>query len=167
MNAIVRENTDYSTVRATPADPEAEAAVLGVALNGRPEVLRGLQSHDFCEPRHRDVFETLTRMFAAGDSVDPVSVLGRMRRDGNAPTTADRGPALWLGNLYRAAPTPGAGALYRRQLVDASGRRRIAEAGMRVAQAAATDSVLSFSQLVQVEWSIVAGCLRRMSAESS
>ena len=162
MNAIVRENTDYSTVRETPVDLEAEAAVLGVALNGRPEVLRGLQSHDFCEPRHRDVFETLKRMFVSGDSVDPVSVLGQMRRAGTAPTTADRGAGLWLYDLWASAATPGVAYGYRRQLVAASTRRRTMQAFQRVAQAAAGESWESFEEVARAEMGAVAGSLARV-----
>ncbi len=92
-------------LRRLPHSLEAEQAVVGsMLLDSRciPDAIELLQSGDFYLPAHRDIFETIYEMFLAGDVVDPVTVLGRMRVRGVYDETTSR---EYVGRLLDATPT--------------------------------------------------------------
>jgi replicative DNA helicase len=150
--------------RADPVDLDAEGAVLGAAMLGDPvPQLDGLTAADFTDPRHRDVYTAICDLIGAGEPVDPVTVLSRLRHNGTVRYTADRGPGLWLHDLIVMAPTVVAASTYRRAVIEAAVRRRVAQAFGRVAQAAQSDSFDTFSRVVRDEMAAVKASGQRLA----
>ena len=72
-------------LRHQPHSVEAEQGVLGsILLNARciEETSLLLGGDDFYLPVHRDIYDTLYAMFAAGDLIDPVTALDAMKTRG-------------------------------------------------------------------------------------
>lgn len=122
---------------------EAEAAVLGCLLRmplHDADALAGqLEPEDFTDPRHRAVFEAVGALVLDGTAPDPVVVLGELRRTGaERSMTCDRSAGVYLADLLAAAPVTLSGGHYARVVVEHRARRRLAEAGERLAQLAGT-----------------------------
>lgn len=69
-------------LRVQPHNLDAEQSVIGsVLLDPRciPEVIELLSAEDFYSQVHKDIYDTVYSMFAAGDTIDPVTILNEMR----------------------------------------------------------------------------------------
>lgn len=136
----VRHGSDFGPYATIGCD-EAEAGVLGALLCLPAPEARAATDHlvtgDFCDPRHRAIFDAVVALTAAGEPPDPITVSGHLRRTGQERCfTADRAPAVFLLDLLDALPCVGNLEYYRRIVVEHSARRRAAEASVRIAQAA-------------------------------
>ena len=68
-----------------PYSLEAEQAVLGsILIDSRclPDVIEAVSPKDFYLQQNREIFETVYTMFNFSESVDPVTVLEKMRERG-------------------------------------------------------------------------------------
>ena len=71
--------------RRAPYSATAEQAVLGSVLIDPqciPDVIGAVKADDFYVQANRDIFETVYAMFSYGQTVDPVTVLDRMKERG-------------------------------------------------------------------------------------
>lgn len=106
---------------------DAEQSVLGACMSGfNPDDL-DLDPADFYQPTHGDVWAAITRVQAAGNRPDPVSVRLAL---------ADRKPPIdpvWLFDLTSRAPVIGNAGYYAEQVRTAAGLRALSEAGTKVA----------------------------------
>jgi len=118
-----------------PGSLEAEDALLGALLHGAgvDAVLPALTPEHF-SGRHRDVF-TAVRSAAQRGPVDPVLVLGELRRSGTLHRVG--GAAAVFGYLERC-PLPANVAGYAREVREAARRRELLAAGQRLVQASET-----------------------------
>jgi replicative DNA helicase len=121
-----------------PHCAEAEEAVLGCML-GSPAAcgwaLEHLTAEDFYGPDHRTIFLAISDLAAAGDPVDPVTVLHALHR---RRQLGDVGGAPFLHTLIQAPPTFANVAFYARIVTEAAARRRLIDLGARLIVGAAS-----------------------------
>lgn len=101
-----------------------ERALLGAVLHGYtgfPDLMRVVQGRDFIEPRHEEIWEAASRVYASGGTVDPLTVRTSL---GAAVNDLPTGP-VFLHSLMEACPNVAAAAHYAERVADAAGRRRI------------------------------------------
>lgn len=111
---------------------------------------------DFVDPRHRLVLTGVRGCVARGIAPDPVAVLGELRRLALEPSFLDdKSSGVVLADLYAAALVPESATHYLRIVVEHSFRRRVAEAGERLARVAGTASLedlRDLRDLLDSEW---------------
>ena len=129
--------------------PLAEAALLGCVLrasaNEAADLLRPLGESDWSVPAHAQVAAAAAVLLERGEPVDPVTVLGQLRRQGmeNSRAASTEAGAL-LVELFGAAPWAGSGRHYAQIVLEHSYRRRVQQAAGRLmhsAQHAALDQL--------------------------
>ena len=71
--------------RKVPYSAPAEQAVIGALLidpSCAPDVLERLKADEFYIKLNRDIYETIYTMFAYGQTIDPVTVLDKLKENG-------------------------------------------------------------------------------------
>ena len=114
-------------VRQMPNSLEAEQAVLGsMLIDARcvPEVIEKLRPEDFYNQQNRDIYDTIYAMFNFSETIDPVTVLDKMRQNGVFDPDHSRSYIL---QLMEVTPTAANVAEYMEIVKDKSLLRRIAE----------------------------------------
>lgn len=112
-----------------------EKALLGAVLvgyHGFPDLQRVVGGRDFLQPSHEEIWEAAGRVYAAGGSIDPLTVRTAL---GDALQRLPGG-ALYLHDLMQACPNPGSAGHYAAQVADGAGRRRIRTAALAIQQLA-------------------------------
>jgi replicative DNA helicase len=92
-------------LRGAPRSIEAEQAVLGAMLvDARciPDVVTALRPDDFYSEQNRTLYETIYSMFTAGQTVDPITVLGQLQTLGQYDPATSRS---YVGQLIEITPT--------------------------------------------------------------
>lgn len=118
---------DELLARQLPHSTEAEQAVLGsMLIDARciPLVVEKLRPDDFYLKQNRDIYETIYSMSAHMETIDPVTVLDRMRLGGVFDENTSRSYILQLMEITPTAANVGE---YVEILRDKSLLRRIAE----------------------------------------
>lgn len=117
------------------ADLDAEKAAIGACLLDtggviRSEILAAVGPRDFWRGQHATIAATIAGLHADGKPVDPMTV---------ADALAERGEdtALLLADCCTATPTVANGVHYARTVAQLARRRRVVEAGRRLAARAA------------------------------
>jgi replicative DNA helicase len=90
--------------RRVPHSAQAEQAVVGsMLIDPRcvPDVIERLKSDEFYIKQNRDIFETMAAMFAYGQTIDPVTVLNKMRERGVYADDSDS----YMAEVMRITPT--------------------------------------------------------------
>ncbi len=122
-------------LRQMPHSVEAEQAVLGsMLIDSRcvPEVIDQLRPDDFYLRQNREIYESIYSMFNYSMTIDPVTVLENMKKNGTYDETNSRGYVL---QLMDATPTAANVKEYVSILKDKTLLRRVAEtAGELTAQ---------------------------------
>ncbi|RJK92527.1 DnaB-like helicase N-terminal domain-containing protein [Vallicoccus soli] len=149
--------------------PWAEAAVLGCLLRATPVIARALLDalgeQDWTVPQHRHVAAAARILLERGQPVDPVTVLGQLRRHGSENArTASKDTAVLLLELCEAAPVLGNAEHYARIVLEHSYRRRVQQAAVRLAQAADHLPLHTIAPLLEQERSAVTAAHRRTTA---
>ncbi len=137
-------------------EPLAEAAVLGCALQTTPQqaraLLAGLAEQDFTVPQHAHIAAAITVLLGSGEPVDPVTVLGQLRRQGlEHAGTASKDAGVLLLELCQGAPTVASGSFYARIVLEHSYRRRVQRAAVRLLQGAGHLPLTDLADLVSRE----------------
>ena len=137
-------------------EPLAEAAVLGCALQTTPPharaLLAGLAEQDFTVPQHAHIAAAIAVLLSRGEPVDPVTVLGQLRRQGlEHAGTASKDAGVLLLELCQAAPTVASGSFYARIVLEHSYRRRVQRAAVRLLQGAGHLPLSDLADLVSRE----------------
>lgn len=112
--------------RVMPHSLEAEQAVLGAMLiDSRcvPEVISKLKAADFYLETNRNIYETILTMFNYSEAIDPVTVLEKMRLNGEATESTPR----YLVELMNITPTTTNVMEYASVVSDRSLLRAVAE----------------------------------------
>ena len=126
---------DDIIVRQTPYSVEAEQAVLGsMLLDSRcvGDVIGVLKAADFYSTSNRDIFETVYSMFNYSQTIDPVTVLERMREGG---VWKDDSPA-YIRDLMLITPTAANVMEYAAIVRDKALLRAILQAGVDISEMA-------------------------------
>ncbi len=114
-------------VKQLPHSTEAEQAVLGsMLIDARciPAVIEKLRPDDFYLKQDRDIYETIYSMFSLSETIDPVTVLDKMRLNGVFDENTSRSYILQLMEITPTAANVGE---YVEILRDKSLLRHIAE----------------------------------------
>lgn len=119
---------------------EAEAALLGsiLATYGTVEDALPLTPEDFSHPPYAAVFRAMAHLRKKGQPVDEVTVCDRLKAAGEL---ADIGGPAAIGRLSEEVPPLAKPATFARMVRDASHRRRIRDAAIRVAEMASDPTV--------------------------
>ena len=150
-------------------EPLAEAAALGCVLRGGPDVARKVLSQltadDWTVPVHAHVAAAASVLLSDGEPVDPVTVLGQLRRRGleNA-RTASRDAGVLLIELCQGAPATSSAQHYVRIVLEHSYRRRAQQAAIRLLQTAETGSLTDLSAVIAREHVALTTCQQRITA---
>ncbi len=149
-------------------EPLAEAAVLGCALQTTPQharaLLAGLGEQDFTVPQHAHIAAAITVLLGRGEPVDPVTVLGQLRRQGlEHAGTASKDAGVLLLELCQGAPTVASGSFYARIVLEHSYRRRVQRAAVRLLQGAGHLPLADLADLVSREHHAITAQHRRAS----
>jgi replicative DNA helicase len=123
-----------------PQDLAAERAVLGAMVETRWPVARArdvLSPEHFYAPKHATLYAEMLEMDAAGDPVDPVTVLDKLIRDGLISKID--GP--YLNTLQQAAQHGAHAEHHARIVVDKWRLRRLSEAATRTQQLVMTGAI--------------------------
>jgi replicative DNA helicase len=115
-----------------PSSSEAEQSVLGSMLIDAqciPLVIERLRPTDFYYQQNRAIFETFLQMFLAGDTIDPVTVLDKLRENGQFD---DAGGRNYIIQLMDITPTAAHVEEYIRILRDKTLLRETAEAAGKI-----------------------------------
>jgi len=153
-------------------EPLAEAAVLGCALQTTPQharaLLAGLAEQDFTVAQHAHIAAAITVLLSRGEPVDPVTVLGQLRRQGlEHAGTASKDAGVLLLELCQGAPTVASGSFYARIVLEHSYRRRVQRAAVRLLQGAGHLPLSDLADLVNREHHGITAQHRRASTPTS
>lgn len=122
------------TDRTPPHDLDAEMAVLGGMLLSKhaiAEAAETLDGGEFYKPAHEQIFTAILGLYADGQPADPVTVSAELARRGDL---ARVGGAPYLHTLMGCIPTAANAGWYAAIVREHAVRRRIIEAGTRIAQ---------------------------------
>jgi replicative DNA helicase len=127
---------DAVDTRTPPSDVAAERSILGAMLQSRAAVLDvsdRLTGPEFYRPAHEVIYAAIRRLHDAEEPIDPVTVANRLRADGDLSRCGGGG---YLADLFGSTPTAANASYYARIVADLAARRRLIEAGARIAQLA-------------------------------
>ena len=119
-------------LRQAPHSLEGEQAVLGSMLIDEEcvgAVMQKLRPDDFYLRQNREIFETLSAMFAASSPIDGVTVAEEMERNG---TLAEKVTRSYLAQLMDITPTSANVMEYAKIVAEKSALRSIAQAAAEV-----------------------------------
>lgn len=125
---------DEPTTLTPPNDLDAEIAVLGGMLLDRhviDDCLDIVVGPDFYRPAHEAIFLAIAHLHFEGEPVDAITVTDHLRDRGDL---ARVGGAAYLHHLVQTTPVAASAAYYADIVADLSTRRRLVEAGTRIAQ---------------------------------
>ena len=123
--------------RRMPYSAEAEQAVIGSCLIDPrciSELITLLHSEDFYLEQNRDIYDTIYRMFTYSETIDPVTVIDRMKQQG--VYREDRTPG-YIRELMDVTPTSANAMKYAQIVRDQALLRSLITACDEVAEAAA------------------------------
>ncbi|MFE5296405.1 AAA family ATPase [Streptomyces sp. NPDC056632] len=129
-------NPDAEQTRALPYDAEAERAVLAGMIHNPgeiPTVVEILHGGEFYKPAHETIFRATVQLAAAGERVDPITLVDALRRSGDLTRVGGPSALFDLANVPYAVGRPQDYAEIVRQV---SLRRRIVQATQRAERAA-------------------------------
>jgi replicative DNA helicase len=130
------------------ANLDAERALLGALLFSQTtlgEIAEEVSGEDFYAPRHQTVYETIRQMAATGQPIDLVTVSDELEKRGEL---ASAGGGAYLADLASAA-APSASATYYAEIISQQAKlRRLADAGTRLIQLAATRDGRDANQMI-------------------
>ncbi|MDX3064010.1 replicative DNA helicase [Streptomyces sp. ND04-05B] len=117
-------------------DLDAEQAVLGGMLLSRDAIedvaaSAKLQPRDFYRPAHETIYNAVLKLYAQGEPADPVTTAAELVKSG---TLTKVGGAPYLHTLVRAVPTAANAEYYAEIVKENAGKRRLVEAGTKIAQ---------------------------------
>lgn len=101
-----------------------ERGVIGsVLFDSRciPDVIDMINADDFTVDVHREIYETVTDMYASGKAIDPVTISGEMKRTGLMTPEIER----YMVDVLLMTPTATNAGLYAKGLRDEANMRRI------------------------------------------
>lgn len=119
-----------------PNDPAAERAVLGAMLTSRQaidDVTLVLTGNDYYRPAHELIHDTITRLFARLEPVDPITVADQLTK---TKDLARVGGHAYLHQLVAGVVTTANADYHARIVRQHAERRRLADLGTRLRAAA-------------------------------
>jgi replicative DNA helicase len=130
---------DFRNLPNEPRNPAAESATLGALMLSKAcadALLPVLQTEHFTSRPHQDTLEAIRAVHASGRPVDPILVNDQLRRAGRVAWGSVKA-ATFIHACMEATYFPGHGSSYAATVIECAARRRVLQAGIRIAQAAA------------------------------
>ncbi|MFC5029961.1 DnaB-like helicase N-terminal domain-containing protein [Streptomyces sp. DSM 41987] len=127
---------DASMHRVPPQDLEAEQSVLGAMLlsvDAIADVVGMLDAGDYYRPAHEIIHRAICDLYHDGQPADPITLTDYLTRCGDIDRA---GGAPHLHTLVNAVPTAANAEYYAEIVREKAERRRLIEAGTRLAQMA-------------------------------
>lgn len=109
-----------------PRNTQAEMAVIGSLLvdpRCARSVIKELLADDFYSKVNRDAYEVMQTMYAAGEPIDPITVMGKINERG----VYDENIEQYLADAMKLTPTAANAAEYARIVKETAALRRIKE----------------------------------------
>ena len=124
-----------------------------------------IEPEDFTDPRIRVIFKTMKALGQRAISAEPAAVIAQCQSTG-AVAGGDRLKSLatFLADIYTAAPPAAQTSFYTLAVLESSLRRRVTEAGTRIAQAADQCGVEKMLEMVETEHLAVLAAAQRLSS---
>ena len=126
-------NEEQLMNRQPPQSLDAEQSVLGsILIDSRcvADIIGILKPEDFFLPQNREIYETIYTMFNFSESIDPVTVLEKMRQLGlYQDNTRD-----YVQQLMEITPTAANAVRYARIVKDKAMLRGLADASTEIAE---------------------------------
>ena len=122
--------------RTPPQDVAAEQSVLGAMLLSKDaiaDVVEIIRQADFYRPAHQAIFGAVTDLFTKGEPADAITVAASLIESGDLTRI---GGHSYLHTLVASVPTAANAGYYAEIVRDTAVRRRLVEAGTRIAQVA-------------------------------
>src|SRR5215475_118503 len=120
--------------RTPPQDVAAEQCVLGGMLLSKDaiaDVVEIVRSHDFYQPRHAMIFDTVLDLYGRGEPADSITVAAALVDAGDIGRI---GGVAYLHTLIASVPTAANASYYARIVSERAILRRLIEAGTRIVQ---------------------------------
>ena len=130
---------DFRNLPNEPRNPAAESATLGALMLSKrcaDDLLPLLETSYFTSRPHQDTLDAIRNVHESERPVDPLLVHDQLRRQGRV-TWGTIKAATFIHACIEATYFPGHGDSYASIVVECATRRRILQAGIRIAQAAA------------------------------
>ena len=124
-------------VRQMPQSTEAEQAVLGsILIDSRclTDVIGIVRPEDFYLRQNREIFETIYTMFNFSQTIDPVTVLDKMRELGYYKETDQENSREYIRQLMEITPTAAHAARYAGIVRDKAMLRGLADAASDISE---------------------------------
>ena len=131
---------DLYSERQRPYDHEAEAAVLGALLIDGAALLRVMpiiKPEDFHRPRNQFCFAACVALFQSGEAIDQITLGRELQQQGQLEQV---GGLAYLGQLISGTPTSVNVEHYAGIVADTAAKRRLIDAGNRIAELGFEDS---------------------------
>lgn len=131
---------DFRSLPNEPRNPAAESATLGALMLSKAcadGLLPVLLPEHFTTRPHQDTLEAIRAVHSSGRPVDPILVHDQLRRQGRV-AWGDNKAATFIHACLEATYLPGHGRSYAALVLEYAARRRVLQAGIRIAQLAAT-----------------------------
>ena len=153
-------------------EPLAEAAVLGCLLQTTAaharQVMARLTEQDWSVPQHAHVAQAIRALLERGVPVDPVTVLGQLRRQGlDNAQTASTDAGVLLVELCQSAPTIASANHYTQIVLEHSYRRRVQTAALRLLRAAEHAPLDALTDLITAEHEAITNAQLRLAAPAN
>src|SRR5699024_3280004 len=136
------------------ADQTAEQSVLGAILLTQKtldDVRDILDPGDFYRPANATIYDTMLYLAGKGEPVDATTILTASNTGGEL---ARVGGGTYLHDLLAQVPTAANATYYARIVAETAVRRRLSDAGVRIAQLASSPDGISTGDLA---WGARAG----------
>lgn len=120
--------------RTPPHDIGAEQCVLGAMMltpTATADVTGQLATRDFYRPAHQTIYDTIVRLYTAGQPTDPHAVARALTDNGQYMRV---GAAPYPHTLLAAVPTAANAGWHAATVADRATLRRLVEAGTRIVQ---------------------------------
>ncbi|MEW2590921.1 replicative DNA helicase [Micromonospora aurantiaca] len=143
-----------------PQDVAAEQVVLGIVLlrsKAMADASEMLEPEDFYRPVHQVIFETMREVHGRQEPVDPITVAAALADKGDLERC---GGAPYLHLLVSAVPVGASLRAPARSVAEAAVRRRLLEAGHRIAQLAMHDHSGDIRDIVDLAQQAIADVSR-------
>ena len=123
--------------RQLPQSLEAEQSVLGsILIDSRclTDIIGILRAEDFYLRQNREIYETIYTMFNFSQTIDPVTVLDKMRELGYYRETEQENSRSYIQQLMEITPTAANAVRYANIVRDKSMLRGLADAASEISE---------------------------------
>lgn len=132
------EETNFpsDTGRIPPQDLDAEKSLIGAILlsdTNFPNILETVQTEDFYDKRHKQIFRSMTNLFNDHQPIDLLTLTSELKKQG---LIKEIGGSPYLTELTNYVPTASHSDAYAALVAQAATRRRLIATGTKIADSA-------------------------------